>query len=76
MTNPPSNDRYLVWRRSSRCAASSCVEVATDAEAVRVRDSKDPQRTPMEFTHDEWRDFLVGVRLGEFDLPEQGGPSE
>lgn len=75
MTNPPS-EVGTTWRSASVCGGGTCVEVATDVDTVRVRDSKDPQRTPMEFTHDEWRDFLVGVRLGEFDLPEQGGPSE
>lgn len=56
------------WRRSSICANGNCVEVAeTDDGLILVRDSKDPDASPMSFTRVEWRDFVAGVKRGEFD---------
>ena len=56
------------WRRSSYCvgAATTCVEVATDATNVLVRDSKEPEGPVLRFSHDEWLMFVRGVVAGEF----------
>jgi hypothetical protein len=56
------------WRRSSRCATQSCVEVADLPEGgVAVRDSKAPGVSPiLVFTTDEWESFVLGVKAGEF----------
>jgi hypothetical protein len=60
-----------VWRTASRCANGNCVQVATlPSGQVLVRDSKNPAGMPLVFTPEEWRDFLAGVRDGEFDFPE------
>jgi hypothetical protein len=45
------------------------VEVKFDAEAVRVRNSQDPDGAVLSFSHTEWRAFLTGARGGEFDIP-------
>jgi hypothetical protein len=55
------------WRRSSRCASSSCVEVAAVNDEVLLRDSKNPEVPPLSFTREEWTAFVGGVKLGEFD---------
>jgi hypothetical protein len=57
----------LSWRKSSASATGDCVEVALSNELILVRDSK--QRLPyiLEFTFSEWRAFLSGVQVGEFD---------
>jgi hypothetical protein len=39
-------------------------------DVVGVRDSKSPGDAHLMFTATEWRAFVEGVRLGEFDLPE------
>lgn len=39
-------------------------------EGILVRDSKQPEATPLRFTRDEWDAFLSGVRGGEFDLAD------
>lgn len=57
------------YRTSSFCTSNGCVAVSVSASEVAVRDTKDPSLPPHRFTHDEWRDFLQGVRNGEFDLP-------
>lgn len=58
----------LTWRKSTRSgAAGHCVEVASAATAVFVRDSKDAAGPVLEFGAAGWTEFVAGVRDGEFD---------
>ncbi|MGA5304118.1 DUF397 domain-containing protein [Nucisporomicrobium flavum] len=58
----------LTWRKSTRSAAAGhCVEVASTASAVFVRDSKDVRGPVLEFGAEGWAEFVTGVRAGEFD---------
>jgi hypothetical protein len=55
----------LRWRRSTRSGggnADNCVEVATSAGRVMVRDSKDPHGPILAVDHERWRAFLAGIR--------------
>jgi hypothetical protein len=45
----------------------TCVEVAITQDGVGVRDSKDPSKATLSYTHDEWKAFIKGVKGGEFD---------
>lgn len=45
-----------------------CVMVAIKQEGVGVRDSKDTEKTTLQFTLPEWDAFIKGVKAGEFDL--------
>jgi uncharacterized protein DUF397 len=56
------------WRKSSRCASNSCVEVMKVEGAVMVRDSKNLDHAPLRFTPEEWSAFVEGVNLGEFSF--------
>jgi hypothetical protein len=57
----------LVWR-STRCSASSCVEVADLGDGKAIRDGKYGASSPiLVFVADEWRAFIEGVKAGEFD---------
>ena len=58
------------WCKSSASGDGGCVEVRIAAEHVHVRDTKNRESTFLTFTHAEWRAFVTGVRLGEFDVPE------
>lgn len=62
-------DDELIFERSSYCASSCCLEVALVPQAgkVYVRNSRDPG-TRMEFSTEEWRAFLAGVKSDEFRL--------
>lgn len=58
----------LTWRKSTRSgAAGHCVEIASAASAVFVRDSKDVAGPVLEFGTRDWARFLAGVRDGVFD---------
>jgi hypothetical protein len=54
------------WRKSSRCGTSTCVEVAVVDDQYLIRDSKNPEVTPLSFTKSEWDAFVAGVNAGEF----------
>jgi len=59
-----------VWKKSSRSGnnGGNCVEVAANLPGIiAVRDSKNPNGPALAFTPGEWRAFLGGVKLGEFD---------
>jgi hypothetical protein len=62
------------WRKSSASSGSECVEVSIGADGVRVRHSQDRRGPVLAFTHQEWRAFLTGVHVGEFDLPAPSTP--
>jgi len=56
------------WRRSTKCEAGTCVEVADLGEAVGLRNSTRPE-IAIAIPVETWRDFVAGVRAGEFDRP-------
>jgi hypothetical protein len=57
------------WRTSSLSGSNGqCVQVAFLDENVAVRDSKDPDGSVLVFTPGEWKSFVDGVHLGEFQL--------
>lgn len=64
---------HTVWHRSSHSGnGGNCVEVAdnlADTDGiVLVRDSKNPTGPSLCFTRPEWAAFVVGARVGVFDL--------
>jgi hypothetical protein len=67
-TNGSVTSPEPAWRRSSRCGSSACVEVAPTDSGVLVRDSKNPHRAPLAFSHAEWRAFQDGVEGGDFSF--------
>jgi len=54
-------------KASSSQLTNSCVMVAQRPEGVAIRNSKDPNRMTLFYTHTEWEAFTEGVRQGEFD---------
>jgi hypothetical protein len=58
------------WRTSSFSNdGTNCVElsIATNGDAVAVRDTKDRNWPALVFTRAEWAAFLAGAKNGEFD---------
>ena len=56
-----------VWRKSVRCEAHNCVEVAKRVDEIAIRDSAVPD-TQLAFARPVWAAFISGVRAGQFDL--------
>lgn len=62
-------DGAPAWRRSTKCESATCVEVAElDLENVGLRNSTLPELS-ISFGVESWRQFVAGVRAGEFDRP-------
>ncbi|GAA2618730.1 DUF397 domain-containing protein [Paractinoplanes durhamensis] len=57
----------LRWRRSSRCASNTCVEIATVGQTYLVRDAKDPNGAVLSVDAAGWAAFVSAVKTGEFD---------
>jgi len=57
----------LDWRVSRTCEGGACVIVARSGESVLIGNSSDPDAPVGAFTADEWRAFVAGVKLGDFD---------
>ncbi|WP_214408418.1 DUF397 domain-containing protein [Sphaerisporangium fuscum] len=65
----PSGHSGLNWKAASGCNNGTCVEVARLPHGgVGIRDNKDLRRPPLEFTAEEFRTFVRGVKAGEFDM--------
>jgi hypothetical protein len=58
----------LAWLKAkSSTNNGQCVEIASTADKVAIRDSKDPDGPVLVYTPGEFRAFLEGARNGEFD---------
>lgn len=57
------------FKKSRHCAhCSRCVVVAHKDGVIAVRDTKDANKTTLQFNKDEWQAFIAGVKSGEFDF--------
>ena len=56
----------IEWRKASYSNSNggACVEVATAAHAVAVRDSKDPDGPKLAFTAEAWDTFIEHIKHG------------
>jgi hypothetical protein len=55
------------WRTSRTCDGGACVGVARDGDFIIVGNTADPAAAFSRFTMQEWRAFLAGAKLGDFD---------
>lgn len=62
--NPPK------WLKSSKCASTTCVEIAAHTGGVLIRDSKYPAQTPLSVTPAMFFALVHGAKRGTFDLPD------
>lgn len=54
-----------VWRQSKRCDSGACVQVATTADEVLVRDGKDTTGPHIAVSNDQWRLFVRSIQEGK-----------
>jgi hypothetical protein len=73
-TRKATSETPDTWIKSSLSMYNgNCVEVAgLDDELIRVRDSKNPRGSVLEFTTTEWDAFVGGVINGEFHRRTRG----
>ena len=57
----------LEWHVSRTCESGACVGVARRGELVLIGNTNNPEGPVSEFTKDEFREFLAGAKLGDFD---------
>lgn len=57
----------LQWRVSRTCESGACVGVARRGDVIFIRNTSNPESPISKFTIDEWRHFLAGAKLGDFD---------
>ena len=58
----------LAWLKAQPSSHNGqCVELASTAGRIAIRDSKDPNGSILVYTSDEFKAFLDGARNGEFD---------
>ena len=46
----------------------TCVSIKIENDRVQIRDTKDPSKTTLSYSYDEWKSFIAGVKHGEFDV--------
>jgi len=58
----------LSWLKAQGSTVNGqCVEIASTADKIAIRDSKDPNGPILVYTSAEFKAFLDGARNGEFD---------
>ena len=67
MTVHPSAPGHLSWHVSRTCESGACVMVARHGDSVVFGNARQPDGPVYVYTVDEWREFLAGVKLGDFD---------
>jgi hypothetical protein len=67
MSVDPSGPGDLGWRVSSTCESGACVMVSRQGDSVLVGSTVRPDGPINVYTRAEWREFLAGAKLGEFD---------
>ena len=67
MTLYPSAPGDLSWRVSSKCEGGACVMVARHGDSVVLGNTSQPGGPVYAYTRAEWKAFLAGAKLGDFD---------
>ena len=67
MSKHVSAPEDLDWHVSRTCDNGQCIRVARKGKSVVVGNTNSPEAPVSEFTMDEWRQFLGGAKLGDFD---------
>jgi predicted secreted Zn-dependent protease len=55
------------WRTAGRCDGGTCVEIGVLGRLILIRSSADPDGVRIALSRGEWREFVAGVKDGEFD---------
>lgn len=67
MSVEPSATGDIQWRVSRTCESGACVMVARRGDSVLLGNTSQPDGPVYAYTRAEWREFLAGAKLGDFD---------
>jgi hypothetical protein len=67
MSSNPEVPGSFVWRAARSCESGACVGVAQQGGAILIRNTNNPEDPVSRFTVEEWKAFVAGIKLGEFD---------
>jgi uncharacterized protein DUF397 len=67
MSTQESASEDLEWRVSRTCDTGACIKVARKGESVMIGSTVSSADLVIGFTAEEWRHFVAGVKLGDFD---------
>lgn len=59
--------RGLTWRTALNCNGGACIQVAAHEQAVLIGNSRKPRGPVLSYSHEEWQEFVAGVKQGDFD---------
>jgi predicted secreted Zn-dependent protease len=57
----------LTWHTALSCDGGACVQVAADQNIILIRNSRQPDGPLVEYTSEEWHEFVSGIKKGDFD---------
>jgi Domain of unknown function (DUF397) len=63
----PSAMGDIVWHVSRTCESGACVMVARQGDSVLFGNTSQPDGPVYTYTRAEWREFLAGAKMGDFD---------
>jgi len=62
-----SDSGDLEWRISRTCESGACIIIARQGDSVVFGNSTQPNGATYAYTATEWKEFIAGVKLGDFD---------
>lgn len=57
----------ITWHTALSCESGACVEVAANQNTILIRNSRQPDGPLIEYTPEEWHEFVSGIKKGDFD---------
>lgn len=57
----------IKWRVSRTCESGACVMVARQGDFILLGNTSQPDGPLYTYTRSEWKEFLAGAKLGDFD---------
>jgi Domain of unknown function (DUF397) len=59
--------QVLIWRKSGKCEADHCLEVAEAGSEILIRDSQRPDAV-LRVSRSDWDVFAAGMAAGDFQF--------
>ena len=63
----PSAQGDIAWRVATTCDGGACVMVTRQGDSVLLGNTGQPDGPVYAYTRAEWKEFLAGVKMGDFD---------